>query len=49
MRVDATAATEPAYVSQPLFPGNDYRHESYSAANQEEHLFPPLAGDVYSL
>ena len=47
MRVDAASVAQPAHVSAPILPGNDYRYESKSAANQEEHLFPSLAVDAY--
>lgn len=39
MRVDASVATEPAYVSPPIFPGNDDRHKTNPATDQEVPLF----------
>ena len=46
MRTDASVATEPAYVSPPIFPGKDDRHKPNPATDQEVLLFQqPAAKD----
>jgi len=39
VRIDASVATEPAYVSPPVFPGNVDRHKPNPATDQEVLLF----------